>query len=191
MHKDASTDLRENRLRADTLASRIGGLSNRRFRGYSSLDDCNNDVAINPKCTTGLLLPTSSLSSADKSGAINPGISTGIQQAGSTGVSNLGICGGGDGTITAEHKGLGLESFTSRTGGSSASNIFSSSRSSSVGSSKPARLASTGVNNKSWGGPGPEGDQDRVQDVQFTPDVTSFLQYCTQAEILLSTFTQG
>jgi hypothetical protein len=45
--------------------------------------------------------------------------------------------------------------------------------------------------NKGWQRPGPEGDHDRVQMMTFEPEVAELLQYCTQAEVLFSTFTQG
>ena len=160
--RDQSSDIRDFRLRAGTLAGRIGGLQNRRFRGYSSLDDSiNNGVANSPRGSGAQLTGTPQQApdtlSGDGARCLLPG-------------------------ITLSGKPV-LTNYAQRESGTFSHN---SSVSSNNRNSLPTNLSS-----KSWERPGPEGDQDRVQDVHFTPDVPSLLQYCTQAEILLSTFTQG
>ena len=154
----SSGDFRDHRARAGTASGRVTGLSNRRFRGYASLED-NMD--------------------SGQSGGI--GKAFGGTHQGSGGSSGL------------------LTSSGTISGGTKAppNTQQSSSRSSSVSSTcqksgrTPSMSATQLLRSKGWERPGPEGDEDRIQTTSFMPDICGLLQYCSQAEVKLSTFTQG
>ncbi|XP_047735529.1 uncharacterized protein LOC125177587 [Hyalella azteca] len=160
-------ELRDSRLRAGTLSPRVSGLSDRKLRGISAHDE-------NFGAGCGRLLggPTSVLSERVVAAAVDSGHlpSTYSGAATSTNTEGAKIC---------------LE-FNARPAPSGFPKLCS--RSSSVSSNRQVTDAAHGT--KGWQRPGPEGDHDRVQTMTFEPAVAELLQYCTQAEVLFSTFTQ-
>ncbi|KAF2360108.1 hypothetical protein FHG87_009137 [Trinorchestia longiramus] len=160
-------DFRDSRLRAGTLSPRVSGLSSDRskLRGMAGFDETSSRVMSGSSSVLG-----ERAAAASESGHLTSSFQ-------STMSANL------------EHPLVktGTENLRSSAGGFSG--LFPNSRSSSVSSNRQTS-ATEALSGKGWERPGPEGDQDRVQVVSFEPEVAELLQYCTQAEVLLSTFTQ-
>lgn len=197
MPRGESGEIRDIRHRAGTLAGRLSGLSNRRLRGYASLDDPLNA----PGNGSGRAVSggTSSVGAGGSGHHIGLSSGTIIGGGGYTASPVVGVS--SSGPVLDHRFGLDPSSRASVINtttstvlpncSSNATNQLSScSRSSSVGSNRPFATAAQEPT-KGWEWPGTEGDQERVQRVAFSPELTSLLPYCTQAEILLSTFTQG